>query len=73
MPLHFILNDSSMQAIPFDVFRQNEAAECGLLRNSWCEYKRRLGVEFGEYSLKQYRHTKNYDRYASKVIEMPEN
>ena len=28
-------------------------ALCGLLWSNWCEYKRQLGVEFGEYSLKQ--------------------
>ena len=30
-------------------------AACGLLWSNWCEYKRNLGVEFGEYSLRQYR------------------
>ena len=28
----------------------------------WCEYKRLLGVDFGEYSLKQYRYAKVYYR-----------
>ena len=28
-------------------------AMCGLLWSNWCEYKRKLGVEFGEYSLRQ--------------------
>ena len=31
-------------------------AVCGLLWSNWCEYKRKLGVEFGEYSLRQYRY-----------------
>lgn len=35
-------------------------AICGLLWSNWCEYKRSLGVEFGEYSLKQYRYAKEY-------------
>lgn len=35
-------------------------AACGLLWSNWCEYKRTLGVEFGEYSLKQYRYAKDY-------------
>ena len=35
-------------------------AVCGLLWSNWCEYKRNLGVEFGEYSLKQYRYAKEY-------------
>lgn len=33
---------------------------CGLLWSNWCEYKRNLGVEFGEYSLRQYRYAKDY-------------
>lgn len=39
-------------------------AACGLLWSNWCEYKARLGVEFGEYSLRQYRFAKDYYRYA---------
>lgn len=35
-------------------------AVCGLLWSNWCEYKRSLGVEFGEYSLRQYRYAKEY-------------
>lgn len=44
-------------------------AVCGLLWSNWCEYKRRLGVEFGDYSLRQYRYAKDYFRYASEGIE----
>ena len=39
-------------------------AICGPLWSNWCEYKRNLGVEFGEYSLYQYRYTKDFYRYA---------
>lgn len=39
-------------------------AACGLLWSNWCEYKAHLGVEFGEYSLRQYRYAKDYYRYA---------
>lgn len=39
-------------------------AICGLLWSNWCEYKRNLGVEFGEYSLAQYRYAKNYYKKA---------
>lgn len=39
-------------------------AACGLLWSNWCEYKRQLGVEFGEYSLRQYRFAKDYYRIA---------
>lgn len=35
-------------------------AVCGLLWSNWCEYKRKLGVDFGEYSLRQYRYAKEY-------------
>ena len=37
-------------------------AACGLLWSNWCEFKRNLGVEFGEYSLRQYRYAKEYFR-----------
>lgn len=39
-------------------------AACGLLWSNWCEYKRQLGVEFGEYSLRQYRFAKDYYKIA---------
>ncbi len=43
-------------------------AACGLLWSNWCEYKSRLGVEFGEYSLRQYRFAKDYYRYSAERI-----
>ena len=42
---------------------------CGLLWSNWCEYKHNLGVEFGEYSLKQYRYAKDYYRIAIDEIK----
>lgn len=42
---------------------------CGLLWSNWCEYKRNLGVEFGEYSLRQYRYAKEYYRIVAKKIK----
>lgn len=45
------------------------AAACGLLWSNWCEYKSSLGVEFGEYSLQQYRSAKEFSRLAAKEIE----
>ena len=39
-------------------------AVCGLLWSNWCEYKSSLGVEFGEYSLRQYRYAKDFCRLA---------
>lgn len=41
---------------------------CGLLWSNWCEYKRQLGVEFGEYSLRQYRYAKDYYKIVSELI-----
>ncbi len=35
-------------------------AACGLLWSNWCEYKKSLGVEFGEYAMKQYEYAKDY-------------
>ena len=43
---------------------------CGLLWSNWCEYKRKLGVEFGEYSIRQYRFAKDYYRYAAELAGM---
>lgn len=44
-------------------------AMCGLLWSNWCEFKRKLGVEFGEYSLRQYRFAKDYCKYAKELME----
>ena len=44
-------------------------AACGLLWSNWCEFKRNLGVEFGEYSLRQYRYAKDYYRFALREAE----
>ncbi len=44
-------------------------AACGLLWSNWCEYKLHLGVEFGEYSLRQYRFGKEYYRIAKEEME----
>lgn len=41
---------------------------CGLLWSNWCEYKRDLGVEFGEYSLRQYRFAKEYYKIAKELM-----
>ena len=44
-------------------------AVCGLLWSDWCEYKRSLGVEFGEYSLRQYRYAKDYYKLVREMLE----
>lgn len=43
-------------------------AVCGLLWSNWCEYKRSLGVEFGAYSLRQYRYARDYYRIAAEKL-----
>ena len=44
-------------------------AACGLLWSNWCEYKRNCGIEFGEYSLRQYRYAKEYFRIVEKELK----
>ena len=39
-------------------------AVCGMLWSNWCEYKRILGVNFGEYSIRQYQYAKDYYKIA---------
>ncbi|MEY8462819.1 NTP transferase domain-containing protein [Streptococcus merionis] len=35
-------------------------ATCGLLWSNWCEYKRSLGVDFGEYAHRQYQYARDF-------------
>ncbi len=44
-------------------------ASCGLLWSNWTEYKSTLGVEFGEYGLRQYRYAKEFYTYAQEVMK----
>ena len=44
-------------------------AVCGFLWSNWCEFKRHEGVEFGEYSLRQYGYAKEYYRYVKQGLE----
>ncbi len=41
---------------------------CGLLWSNWTEYKRCLGVEYGDYAKKQYAYAKEYYKIARKEI-----
>lgn len=43
-------------------------AICGFLWSNWCEYKSICGVEFGEYSLRQYRYAKDYYRIVKEEL-----
>ena len=40
-----------------------------VFEGNWCEYKRNLGVEFGEYSLRQYRYAKDYYRIVQEELK----
>lgn len=44
-------------------------AIAGLLWSNWCEYKLSLGVEFGEYAIRQYRYAKEYYKIAREEME----
>lgn len=59
-------NDSCERIVRAKIYAY--IAICGLLWSNWCEFKRNLGVEFGEYSLRQYRYAKDYYKYAIKVL-----
>jgi len=42
-------------------------AICGLLWSNWCEYKKMLGEDFGEYALKQYGYAKEYYKIFEEI------
>ena len=44
-------------------------AVCGFLWSNWCEFKRHEGVEFGEYSLRQYGYAKEFYKYVKQGLE----
>lgn len=44
-------------------------ASAGFLWSNWCEYKHTLGVEFGEYSLMQYRYAKEYSKLVLNYLK----
>lgn len=48
-------------------------AACGLLWSNWCEYKRNLGIDFGEYSLRQYRYAKDYFKIVHEELQHTED
>lgn len=48
-------------------------ATAGLLWSNWCEYKKMLGVEFGEYALAQYKFAKDYSKIALEKIRGEDN
>ena len=44
-------------------------AVCGLLWSNWCEYKKGMGIEFGEYANNQYSYAKEYYRYIQRFYK----
>lgn len=42
---------------------------CGLLWSNWCEYKRSLGIEFKDYSRRQYSYAREYYKLAKEKME----
>lgn len=44
-------------------------AIAGFLWSNWCEYKRRFGVEFDEYSMRQYRYAKDFYNIVKEELE----
>ena len=45
------------------------AAVGGLLWSNWCEYKQSLGLDFGAYSIAQYRYAKKYSKLVLNYLE----
>jgi CTP:phosphocholine cytidylyltransferase-like protein/thiamine kinase-like enzyme len=43
-------------------------AVCGFLWSNWCEYKRHLGVEFGDYAIRQYLYAKEFYQIFTESI-----
>lgn len=44
-------------------------AACGLLWSNWCEYKRILGIEFGEYAHRQYSYAREYSALVMQLLD----
>lgn len=63
--------DGCSQAVRLKIYCY--IAACGLLWSNWCEYKWTLGVEFGEYSLRQYRYAKEYYRIVRDALAQRES
>ena len=64
-----------------DIYLQNKSSDelrlkiycyiavCGLMWSNWCEYKRIVGEDLGEYAERQYNYAKAYSRYVAERIE----
>lgn len=45
----------------------------GLLWSNWCEYKEQLNLNFGEYSIAQYRYAKTYSQLVLNFLDEAKN
>lgn len=63
--------DSCLENIRYKIYAY--VAICGFLWSNWCEYKYSLGIEFGEYSLLQYRYAKVYSKLALNYFKGAKN
>jgi len=57
-------------AQPVDRFKVYAyASAAGLLWTVWCEYKEKMGVNYSEYAMRQYRYAKRFYKHASRLAE----
>ncbi|HWP50714.1 MAG TPA: NTP transferase domain-containing protein [Clostridia bacterium] len=42
----------------------------GLLWSLWCEYKQKMGVQYGQYALRQYQYAKRYQAHAMRLAAL---
>lgn len=63
--------NSCLENIRYKIYAY--VAICGFLWSNWCEYKYSLGIEFGEYSLLQYRYAKVYSKLALNYFKGAKN
>lgn len=63
--------NSCLENIRYKIYAY--VAICGFLWSNWCEYKYSLGIEFGEYSLLQYRYAKIYSKLALNYFKGAKN
>ena len=59
--------DGASELSRFKVYAYIAAA--GLLWSVWCDYKKQLGVDFGAYSMKQYRYAKSFYRHSMALAQ----
>ena len=68
--IDYYFNNNCPELVRYKIYAYVSMA--GLLWSNWCEYKYHLGVEFGEYSLSQYRYGKEYSRLVLEYLKTHE-